>query len=247
MVAKFLTDAQVGDLHQPSVVWDDTSGVREPYIVFSRPLAVDGHPGAVLAVAWNATEAISVLDDEATRTWHPLESCRSEAENRLDIFLPANVQRFRAEDRHRVGATDVVEEVARVVHPTAARRGVALLVDVAADAQLYVDSDAISRALEHYLDEAIVASPPGGVVTLGCEVIDGHVEFSIVDNAYGAPTGPTVVLGDNHEGIFRTRPAPSARAAYARRAVTRHRGTTHIEESGDAGSLVRIRIPVAGR
>ena len=112
-------------------------------------------------------------------------------------------------------------------------------------ARVVLDEQRITQALLQLCDNAVKHTSPGDAVTLGCSVIDRHVEFSVADTGRGVPAadrariferfGRSVVpRGDEGFGLGLSIVAAIAKA---------HGGAVAVADSQPRGARFVLRIP----
>jgi signal transduction histidine kinase len=128
---------------------------------------------------------------------------------------------------------DLGELVARrvgLLAPWALERGVVVAVDGAAPAR--VDPDAIARALDNLLRNAVEASASGGRVEAHVEAHDGEARVIVVDHGTGVPSSRA---GELFEPFFTTKPSGTGLGlALARAVAAAHGGSLTYAREGDA-------------
>ncbi|HEY3822715.1 MAG TPA: HAMP domain-containing sensor histidine kinase [Polyangiaceae bacterium] len=128
---------------------------------------------------------------------------------------------------------DLGELVARrvaLLAPWALERGVVVAADGAAPAR--VDSDAIARALDNLLRNAVEASAAGGHVEAHVEAHDGEARVTVVDQGTGVPSSRA---GELFEPFFTTKPSGTGLGlALARAVAAAHGGSLTYAREGDA-------------
>jgi signal transduction histidine kinase len=128
---------------------------------------------------------------------------------------------------------DLGELVARrvaLLAPWATEKGVAVTVDGTALARL--DADAIARAIDNLLRNAIEASAPGAGVDVHVGTHDGEAHVTLVDHGAGVPSSRA---GELFEPFFTTKPSGTGLGlALARAVASAHDGTLTYARDGDA-------------
>jgi signal transduction histidine kinase len=114
--------------------------------------------------------------------------------------------------------------------PWATEKGVAVTVDGTALARL--DADAIARAIDNLLRNAIEASAPGAGVDVRVGAHDGEAHVTLVDHGAGVPSSR---VGELFEPFFTTKPSGTGLGlALARAVASAHDGTLTYARDGDA-------------
>jgi len=128
---------------------------------------------------------------------------------------------------------DLGELVARrvaLLAPWATEKGVVVGTDGTALAR--VDPDAIARAVDNLLRNAVEASAAGGRVDVRVNARDGEVRVTVVDHGAGVPSSRT---GELFEPFFTTKPSGTGLGlALARAVASAHDGSLTYAREGDA-------------
>lgn len=127
---------------------------------------------------------------------------------------------------------------AQVMQPWAEQRGVALSVE--GDGRAPVDAEALGRALDNLLRNAIEASPSGGKVTARIQPNGKSVHVTIEDRGPGVPEERA---GELFEPFFTTKPDGTGLGLAMTRAIARAHGgdVTYARE----GAVTRFELTVA--
>ncbi|MEW6750988.1 MAG: GAF domain-containing sensor histidine kinase [Candidatus Latescibacterota bacterium] len=131
----------------------------------------------------------------------------------------------------------------------AAHKGVALNVELAADAWVLADAEDVARIFANLLDNAVKYTPAGGTVAFAAAMAEGWVEARVRDSGIG-------IEPQDRERVFRGfYRSPAARAtgeagtgmglSIVRRLVERWGGSVDLESQPEAGSCFAVRMPAA--
>jgi CheY-like chemotaxis protein len=150
-------------------------------------------------------------------------------DGRLSIMLKA------------VGTLDLVRTVASEFRNYSQSKKRTILVDpLSQDLRMETDPAVLSRVLGNMLKNALVATPPDGTVTLGCQATQGGIEFcvhtpGIIPRAAQPQTLPrSLSTKDGSQGL----------STYSMKLLTeRYLGGTVRFESGPFGSRFVVRYP----
>lgn len=145
-------------------------------------------------------------------------------------------------------------ESARAVMPLAAKKGLRLCLDVAADLPaMLADEERIRQVLINLLGNAVKFTPAGGIITLGAGLCPGQeslVRFWVTD------TGPGISKQEQTRIFARFRQGESALAGsmpgsglglyLARKMVEMHGGTIEVNSETGQGATFLFTLPVGG-
>ncbi|MDD9860033.1 MAG: ATP-binding protein [Nitrospira sp.] len=149
-----------------------------------------------------------------------------------------------------LGLGDVVSEVSAMFEKDAAKKGVALLNQVASRCRVRADRDLLVQILVNLVDNAVKYTPRGGRVTFQAgQEDDRHLRITVRDTGHGIPRAdvPRVT-----ERFYRVEKARSREAggtglglAIVKHLVQLHGGTLHIDSEYGKGTTIGFRLPAA--
>jgi signal transduction histidine kinase len=168
---------------------------------------------------------------------------------RLD-HLVGNFLRFAKseQDVHRpVDLAELVRDVARLVHKEAERRGVDVVLDVAASPPtVEANGESVRSALLNLVLNALEAMPRGGRLTMALRPEGpGHVLLEVADTGEGIPQ-------EEQERVFefayttRENGNGLGLAIVHHCIVEEHGGRVSLDSRPGAGTRVRVTLPVRG-
>ena len=149
---------------------------------------------------------------------------------------------------HPLDMRDVVRSVGQRMAPHAKRAGVELRVDINGRTQeVSGDPAALERAIVNLVDNAIKFTPKGGSVDLSSRAEDGSVTIVVADT--GAGIDP-LHLPRVFERFFkadraRQRGGTGLGLAIVKHTVEAHGGSIGVDSQLGAGSVFRLRLPLA--
>jgi signal transduction histidine kinase len=140
----------------------------------------------------------------------------------------------------RADLGELVRARAFALTPWAAERGVTLTGEGSGLA--VADADALARAVDNLLRNAVEASPPGATVVARVELQDGTVVVRIEDHGPGVPSARTKEL---FEPFFTTKPSGTGLGLAISRAIARaHGGDVVYAREGELTSFA-LSVAVA--
>jgi signal transduction histidine kinase len=120
-------------------------------------------------------------------------------------------------------------------------------VDVDPEMTINIDRDLFSRVIENMLDNATRYAPRGGRCAISAKRIDGLVEIAIGNSGPPVPPQDREAIFGRYFQVERRRASARANRGlglyFCKLAVEAHKGTIHVEERGDLGTVFVIRIP----
>jgi signal transduction histidine kinase len=143
-----------------------------------------------------------------------------------DLLLLAD-RKAEARVRSPVDLADLAKRRAALLQPWSSEQGVD--VRSSGTGSTTADIDAVTRALDNLLRNAVEASPPGSSVAVSVSEADGHARFSVSDSGAGVPTENEALV---FEPFFTTKAQGTGLGLALSRAVAEAHG----------GSLTHRRI-----
>ncbi|MFN7085467.1 MAG: sensor histidine kinase [Burkholderiales bacterium] len=146
----------------------------------------------------------------------------------------------------QLAVADVVAELRQVMEPQMTRHGLHFSVDGNGQAvTVMADHKALCGALVSLLENAIQVSPPGGKVTLSCDVQGQTLALRVRDEGCGIPFDLQARL---FEPFFTTRKEGTGLGlAIAHGVAQSLGGTIEVTSAPGAGSEFVMRLPYGGR
>jgi len=142
-------------------------------------------------------------------------------------------------------AADTVEAAL----PTAAERGIELVLDAEGPLPLEADGARLAQVLDNLVSNALKYTRPGGRVVLSATESDGSVRVEVADNGIGVPHEE---LGQLFSRFYRAStarrlaiPGTGLGLVIVRAIVERHGGTVSLYSFEGEGTRVTVSLPVA--
>lgn len=137
-------------------------------------------------------------------------------------------------------------EVIRLQQPQAAEKGIELKLDAPEDLpRISVDRYRLFQVFENLIGNALRYTPEGGRITIGAEVRDGKVLFSVTDTGSGIPPEHVPHLFDPFwQALHRQEGGAGLGLAISRGIVEAHYGRIWAESEVGVGSTFYFTIPV---
>ncbi|MGE0449513.1 MAG: ATP-binding protein [Vicinamibacterales bacterium] len=165
---------------------------------------------------------------------------------RLDEVVQGFLKFTRPEDLklQPVNVADLLDEVVPIVRPEAERRGVEILVEAPALADVNGDPAMLRQALLNLALNACQAMPAGGTLRLGCEVARGRrVKLVVADTGVGIQPEHLQRIFDLY---FTTKPEGSGIGlSMVYRTVQMHDGEIEVQSTPGKGTAFTIVLPQA--
>lgn len=140
-------------------------------------------------------------------------------------------------------AGDVLSVVAATFQNAEQARGKRIeILDQGAEAIFNSDPVLLRRVLGNMVKNALEATEPGGVVRLGCEAGEGHVEFWV----HNAAVIPRSVRMRIFNRSFSTKGMGRGLGTYSIKLLTERYlgGAVTMESTPEAGTVFRVRLPL---
>ena len=194
-------------------------------------------------------------EDEVDETVVSLLGIALRSTDRIQRLTNSLLDINRLEAGQKIGERQVVDlfelatESAETVAPTAANRGLEIVVDVPRGQLVWIDTDMIRRVYINLIENAVKFSISGGQIVLGADPLDDRVD------AWVADCGPGIPLEDQErifEKFTRLKAEQGPRGlglglAFCRLAVNSHGGRIWVESQPGAGATFHFTLPVSGQ
>ncbi|NDV87801.1 PAS domain-containing protein [Aurantimonas aggregata] len=149
-----------------------------------------------------------------------------------------------------IDLAETVAEAMKIVAIQAEKKQLTLAVAAPPTLQIRSDRRATKQILINLLSNAVKFTEPGGSVRLGLKQVGDAVLISIGDDGMGIPQEALRTLGRPFEQIenewTRTNKGTGLGLAIARSLVELHGGRMRISSRVGIGTIVALRLPVAG-
>ncbi|WP_407308594.1 two-component system sensor histidine kinase NtrB [Desulfosporosinus sp. SB140] len=141
-----------------------------------------------------------------------------------------------------INLTETLQTIAQTIEPFSQIERVTVILDLTLE-PVYVlgDQEQLSEAFLSLLNNAIEASPQGGMVTIRLTVYDQYVRVSVIDNGQGIPEDLRQRVLDP---FFTQKEGTGLGLTIAQRIVLAHHGKLHFKDSSHlCGTEVMIDLP----
>ncbi|HSL20374.1 MAG TPA: ATP-binding protein [Vicinamibacterales bacterium] len=190
--------------------------------------------GSALASAGagsDAAELVGVIQAEASRI-------NGTVQQFLEFARP------RPLNAREIGLDRLLREVADAAAALAGARGVRIETEAAGAPKLTADPDQLRQALDNLVRNAIEASSPGGVVTLGAARHGSGAVIEVRDTGAGIAPDALPRIFDLY---FTTkREGTGVGLAVVQQIVAAHGGAIDVESAPGSGTRMIIRLPLQG-
>jgi two-component system cell cycle sensor histidine kinase PleC len=144
-------------------------------------------------------------------------------------------------------AAQAVSRAVLDIAPTAREKGVAVRVDVCAEATVEADPLAVERILTTLMRNAVKFAPEGGEVSIGAAVGAELIHFTIEDNGPGIAAENLVRVGRPFEQaaavMVNGMKGSGLGLAIANSLVELHGGTLRLQSRPDRGAAAMVTLP----
>jgi len=135
--------------------------------------------------------------------------------------------------------------------PKADEAGLNLTADVPLpEARVLADHERIGHVFSNLIVNAIRYTPKGGIVTLGAEILDRSVRFTVTDNGKGIPSQYHERIFEKFSRVPDSEPRGTGLGLYIAREIIRgHGGEIGVASRGEPtkGSIFWFTLPLAGQ
>jgi signal transduction histidine kinase len=206
---------------------------------------------APLAVIRAEADLALRKEREAPQYRSALQTIASEADHMEtligDLLSAARAESGRAPARERVDATALLARIADRLASAAAAKDAAIRVDGDGAAAIFVDPEAVERALLAIGHNAVRYAPQHGIVTLRTRRNERAVDISVQDDG---PGFSPEALRHGLDRFWREPGTPAGTGsglglAIARSVVEANQGKIVLGNAPDGGAIVRLRFPAA--
>src|SRR6266852_277759 len=168
-----------------------------------------------------------------------------------DILDMSKIEAGRARlDLEEVDLEAILAETIRVVSTRAEAKRLALEVEVPAAIRLRADRRALKQIVLNLLANAVKFTPEGGRVTVRGRASAGTATIAIEDNGIGIPKEALNNLGRPFEQVesqlTKRHKGSGLGLAIAKSLVELHGGAIRIRSTPGVGTIVLVRLPIAG-
>jgi len=169
-----------------------------------------------------------------------------------DILDMSKIEAGRARlELEEVDLAAIFAETIRVVSTRAEAKRLALNVEVSAAVRLRADRRALKQIVLNLLANAVKFTPEGGRVTVRGRASAGTATIAIEDNGIGIPKEALNNLGRPFEQVesqlTKRHKGSGLGLAIAKSLVELHGGAIRIRSTQGVGTIVLVRLPIAGR
>ncbi len=146
-----------------------------------------------------------------------------------------------------VSPESLVQEAMEQVHPLTLTKGQTLSAQLAPNLpRVLADEALILRVLTNLMDNAIKFTSFGGKITVGVELIEGELEFSVQDTGLGIPDQDRQRIFDR---FVRLESADGVKGtgiglAFCKLAVEAHKGRIWVESEAGHGATFYFTLPL---
>jgi signal transduction histidine kinase len=196
-------------------------------VALGRPASVDPECHETLAIIGTQARRLTRLLDSM------LVLARADAGGypvrRVDLYLD-----------------EIVAECCRAVAPSCDQRGISLQAPRFPETPFQGDEDLLRQLVLNVLQNAVQHTPPGGTVAIDLENAGAVVVISVSDTGPGIPAADRERIFERFVRLDAARTAGGAGLglSIARWIAEVHGGAISLADSGSAGSVFRIELPV---
>jgi signal transduction histidine kinase len=143
----------------------------------------------------------------------------------------------------------LIETTAQMMQTKASQKGVSLKFTQPDDLpEIEVDVHRISQVLHNLIENAITATPPGGIISISAQQADNFIEVRVIDNGEGIPVDDLENIFERLYRVDKSRARATGGSGLgltiARRLVEAHGGQIRVESELGKGSCFSFTIPI---
>jgi len=146
-----------------------------------------------------------------------------------------------------VSAEGAIRAAARTIEDTAAAKRLSVSIEIAVEATLQADPNALERILTTLLRNAVKYAPEEGEVVVGAQAFHNNVYFYVEDNGPGIPTADLPRIGKPFEQaeqvLANGMKGSGLGLAIATSLVELHGGSLRLESKPGEGVLALLSLP----
>jgi two-component system phosphate regulon sensor histidine kinase PhoR len=167
-----------------------------------------------------------------------------------DLLTLSRIEQKRQKfefDIHRVN--HLLRDAVELMSPIAEKSHIRIVEEaVAAEAEVWCDSEAVSQILSNLLDNAVKYTPPGGSITVGAHPTGRFYELYVRDTGAGIPAEDLPRLFERFYRVDKARSrelgGTGLGLAIVKHMVAAHNGTTRVESRINEGSTFYFTLPI---
>jgi PAS domain S-box-containing protein len=166
-----------------------------------------------------------------------------------DLLFMAQVEAGKlALDLEQVNLKEIITECLEAAKPVADERAIELVTDIGETPSMLGDRSRLGQVLDNLISNALKFTPRSGRVSVRVSVADDAALIEVADTGVGIPVEEQDRL---FERFFRSStatehaiPGTGLGLTIAKAIVERHDGTIDVESAEEAGTTVRVRLPI---
>jgi PAS domain S-box-containing protein len=145
----------------------------------------------------------------------------------------------------RIALKHFVEQVVTLFESQARGKGIQFKTNVDCDVELRLDREQMTQAILNLLQNALEATPAGGIITLVCSASNGAVTIVVQDTGSGIPQDRL----DKIFNLYYTTKADGTGMGLAitQQIVLQHQGTIEVKSEEGKGTQFIIAIPLSDK
>ncbi|MCI0695422.1 ATP-binding protein [candidate division KSB1 bacterium] len=142
----------------------------------------------------------------------------------------------------RIALKQFIDQVVTLFESQARGKGIHFQTNVDCDIELRLDREQMTQAILNLLQNALAATPAGGIITLACSASKGAVTIFVQDTGSGIPQES---LDKIFNLYYTTKPDGTGMGlAITQQIVLQHQGTIEVKSEEGKGTQFTISIPL---
>jgi signal transduction histidine kinase len=142
----------------------------------------------------------------------------------------------------RISPKHFIDQVVTLFESQARAKGIHFKTDVDCDVELRLDREQMTQAILNLLQNALEATPAGGIIALTCTASNGAVSIVVQDTGSGIPKES---LDKIFNLYYTTKPDGTGMGlAITQQIVVQHQGTIEVKSEEGKGAQFIMTIPM---
>ena len=143
----------------------------------------------------------------------------------------------------------IIDTTVQIMQTKASQKGVSLSFSLSNDLpEISIDTQRISQVLHNLIENAITATPSGGIVSISAQQREDYIEIRVVDNGEGIPANDLDKIFERLYRVDKSRARATGGSGLgltiAKRLIEAHGGKIRVESEPGKGSCFIFILPI---